>query len=191
MARASCSAGLASQHLDQRPAFALHQALQGGLHFGQILETVHALATAAQFARGLRAAQQQHANKGGLAAREIEDFLQAMLILRHPAVGARRSLPREALVVKDVQGLADGVFVQMHDGIAVVFLVAGIDQRVQGQRIVVGSGDVLFDQRTENASLDLTEQNVQTDGSSRSSVGPWVNGSRQIVQSGTRSRRVK
>jgi len=40
-----------------------------------------------------------------------------------------------------MQGPADGSFVQVHDGIAIRFLVAGVDEGVQRKWIVFGSGD--------------------------------------------------
>jgi len=44
-----------------------------------------------------------------------------------------------------MQGLADGRFVEIHGGIAIRFLIAGVDESVQGKWIVFGSGDLFFD----------------------------------------------
>ena len=49
---------------------------------------MHALGAAAEFAGSLRAAQQEDAEDGGLAASEVEGFLQPMLVLGDAAVGA-------------------------------------------------------------------------------------------------------
>jgi hypothetical protein len=59
-----------------------------------------------------------------------------------------------------MQGLADGGFVEIHDRIAIRFLVAGIDERVQGERIVFGSGDFFFDEGAEDAAFDFVQKDV-------------------------------
>jgi len=50
--------------------------------------------------------------------------------------------------------LAYGVFVERHYRIAIVLLIASVEQRIQRQRIVVGCGDVLFDECAQHASFD-------------------------------------
>ena len=53
--------------------------------------------------------------------------------------------------------MADGVFVEIHDGFAVGFLVAGVEEGVEGERIVFGSGDFFFDEGAEDAGFDFGE----------------------------------
>ena len=59
-----------------------------------------------------------------------------------------------------MQGLADGRFVEIHDGIAVRFLVAGIDEGVQRKWIVFGGGDFLFDEGAQDAAFDFVQEDV-------------------------------
>ena len=50
------------------------------------------------------------------------------------------------LVFETVQGLAYFDFVEGHDRLAIVFLVAGVDQRVQRERVILGGGDFFLDE---------------------------------------------
>jgi hypothetical protein len=91
---------------------------------------MHALGAAAKFARRLRTSQQQYAENGGFAARKIEDFLQAMFVLGDATVSAA-GWAGEPFSLEGIQRLPDRVFVQIHHRLAIIFLVARIDQRVQ------------------------------------------------------------
>ena len=119
-----------SRENSYQSGLALHQALQAGLHLGQVFEMMHALGASAKFARSLRTSQQQHAKNGGFATREIEDLLQAMFVFGDPAIGAA-GRASEPFSLEGIQRLPDRVFVQIHHRIAIIFLVARIDQRVQ------------------------------------------------------------
>jgi hypothetical protein len=59
-----------------------------------------------------------------------------------------------------MKGLADGGFVESHDGIAIRFLVAGVDEGVEGKWIVFGSGDLFFEEGAENPAFDFVEEDV-------------------------------
>ena len=151
-------AGLAQKNFDER-RLALHQVLQTGLHGVQIVERMHALGTSAKLAGSLRAAQEQDAQNGDFVAIEVEGFLEAVFVFGDAAVrgadGADQGLP-----VERMQGLADGGFVESHDGIAIRFLVAGVGESVEGKRIVFGSGDFFFDERAEDAAFDVVQEDV-------------------------------
>ena len=151
-------AGLARKNFDEW-RLALHQVLQAGLHGAQVVERTHALGAGAKLAGSLRAAQEQDAENGDLVAIEVEGFLEAMLVLGDAAVrgadGTDQGLP-----VERMQGLADGGFVEIHDGIAIRFLVAGVDKGVEGERIVFGSSDFFFDEGAQDAAFDFVQENV-------------------------------
>ena len=103
---------------------------------------MHAVGAAAQLAGRLGAAQQQLGQNGSLMLREVIRFLQAMLVFAHAAdhvVGR----PGQPLFLQAAQGVAHRVFVQGHHRIAIGFLVAGVDQRIQGKRIIFGCGELL------------------------------------------------
>jgi hypothetical protein len=63
----------------------------------------------------------------------------------------------ELVVFEAVQGLADFVLVELHDGLAVVLLIAGVDQRVEGERVVLGRGRFFFDECAEDTSFHGVE----------------------------------
>src|SRR5882762_2333268 len=117
--------GLAGKNFGQR-GLALHQVLQTGLHRAQVAERVHSLGTRAKFAGSLWAAEEQNAENGDLVTIEVEGFLESMLVLGDPAV-RRADGTDQGLPVQRMQSLADGSFVEIHGGIAVRFLVAGVD----------------------------------------------------------------
>ena len=62
--------------------------------------------------------------------------------------------------IQRMQGLADGRFVEIHDRIAVRFLIAGVDESVQGKWIVFGSGDLFFDERAQDPAFDFVQEDV-------------------------------
>ena len=147
--------GLARENGDQR-GLALAEAVEGGDYVVESFEAVHAFGTAAEFAGSLRAAEEKHAEDGDLAAVEVENFLQAVLVFGNAAIGATGGAG-ETFFLQRGECVADGIFIESHHRVAIIFLIAGIHQRVQRQRIVIGSGDVFFDERAENANFDIGE----------------------------------
>ena len=69
----------------------------------------------------------------------------AVLKARHPSLAARHS--GQPLFLQRMQGRAHGGLIQLHHRFAVRLLIAGGQQRVEGQRVVVRSGDLFFQQR--------------------------------------------
>jgi hypothetical protein len=65
---------------------ALHEVVEAGLDSAKIVEVVHALGAGAEFARGLRASEEQDAENGDFVAVEVEGFLEAVLVLGDAAV---------------------------------------------------------------------------------------------------------
>jgi hypothetical protein len=49
-----------------------------------------------------------------------------------------------------IQSVLHGRFIQFHDGIPIRFLVAGSDQGVEGQGILIWRGDLFFEQRADD-----------------------------------------
>src|SRR5262249_50678849 len=68
--------------------------------------------------------------------------------------------PGQALVTQVAQRQAHGLFVKVRDRLAIVLLVAGVDERVERERIIIRGGDVLFDQRPQDAGFSGVEDNV-------------------------------
>jgi hypothetical protein len=59
-----------------------------------------------------------------------------------------------------VEGLAHLVFGEIEDRIAAGALVAGVDEGVEGERVIFGRGDLFFDEGTENAELNGVEMHT-------------------------------
>ena len=127
--------------------------MQCGLHGIEILEVVHTLGASAEFAGRLRAAEEEDAKNGDFVAVEIESFVEAMLVFGDAAVAAGGA--GEELLAERAEGVADGVFIEGEDGFAIGFLVAGVEEGVEGERVVFRSGDFFFDEGAEDAGFDF------------------------------------
>ena len=134
-------AGLARQFLDE-----LHfgQPVQRALHGFQIVELVEPLGAAAQFAHGLRPAQHQHAHHGRLAAAQVELLGEPLRVLGHAAVAAGDPQGQPLACASPSSASSTVVFVVVHHRVAVGFLVAGVHQGVQRERVVIRAWRSLF-----------------------------------------------
>ena len=61
--------------------------------------------------------------------------------------------PGHALFRRPAESLTNGFFVESHHRVAIVFLIAGVDQGVEGERVIVGRRDVLFDERARGLAF--------------------------------------
>ena len=113
------------------------QAVERGDDVVERLEVVHAVGAAAEFAGGLGAAEQEHADHGDLATVEVEDFLESVFVFRDAAVGAA-GRAGQSLFLQRGEGVTNRGLVEGHDRVAIVFLVAGVDQGVERERVVAG-----------------------------------------------------
>ena len=59
-----------------------------------------------------------------------------------------------------MESAADGFFVELHHRLAIGFLVGGVLECVEGERVIVGRGDFFFDEAAEDAGLDWREVEV-------------------------------
>ncbi len=90
---------------------------------------------------------------------EIEGFLEPVLVLGDAAVrGAHRT--DQGLSVERMQSLADGGFVEIHDRIAIRSLVAGVDESIEREWVVSGSGDLFFDEGAQHPAFDFVQEDV-------------------------------
>ena len=129
----------------------VHEQIEGGVNGGEIVELIEAIGAGAEFAGSLRAAEKEHAEQGDFVAVEIEDFREAVFELGDAAVGGGRAC--EALLAQRMERAADGVFIEIHDWIAIRFLVGGVQDGVQRKRVILGRGDFFFDERAQDASF--------------------------------------
>jgi hypothetical protein len=153
-------ARLAWEDSDER-RIALHQQVERGVDGAEIVKLVEALAAGAEFAGSLRAAEDQDAEEGDFVAMEVESFLEAMLELGDAAVSGGGT--GQAELVERVESAADGIFVEIGDGFAIGFLVAGVEESVEGERVIFGSGNFFFEEGAEDAGLGGAEMNVHGD----------------------------
>jgi hypothetical protein len=130
--------------------FAGREAFEGGDDGGVVVEGVHALGAGAKFSGRLRAAEEKRAEDGNLVAAEVEYVADAVLELGDAGrgVGANEA---EAFEIEE-RG-ADVGFGKPGDGLAVVFLVTGVESGVERERVVLGRGDLFFDERAEHAGF--------------------------------------
>src|SRR5882724_1304683 len=147
------SAGLPGKNFDEW-GLALHQVLQAGVHGAEIVEGVHTLGAGPEFAGRLRTAQEQDAENGDFVAIEVEGFLEAVFVLGDAAIRGTDGAD-EGLTVQRMQRLPDGRFVETHCGFAVRFLVASIDEGVQREWVIFGSGDLFFDEGAQDPAFDF------------------------------------
>jgi hypothetical protein len=153
-------AWLAREDFDER-GLALHEEIESGVYSVEIVELVEALGASAELAGGLRAAEKEDAEEGYFVAVEIEDVLEAVLELGYATVGGGGT--GETLVVQRVENLANGGFIEIHDRVAIRFLVAGVDDGVEGQRVILGSGDLFFEERAEDTRFRGSEMECHGD----------------------------
>ena len=79
---------------------------------------------------------------------KVEDLCQAVLELRDTAVGGGGT--GKTLLVQGMECAANSIFVEVHDRLAVGFLIGGVQDGIQRERIVLGGGDLFFDKRAED-----------------------------------------
>ena len=99
----------------------------------------------------LRTAQEQFAEVGELLLADAEPFVGQVAIPRDPA--AAEDLGRRAARPQAGDRPRHLLLVERHQRVAVAFLVAAGDQRVERERILVGRGLALLDEHAEHAPL--------------------------------------
>src|SRR5258708_5735558 len=72
----------------------------------------------------------------------------------------------QALRFQIVQRTAHFVFFQLQHRIAIGLLIGGIHQRVQRERVILRSGDLFFNQRTEDPRFDGRERKLHANNDS-------------------------
>lgn len=122
----------------------------------EIRERVEALGARAQFAGRLRAAQQKHGDHGLLAAPQAEALDEAVAVSDDAAARFGQRVDPAPLLKLAERG-QDGGFVVIGDRFAVRLLVAGGDQRVEGEGVIFGSRKIFFRQRAQHTDLYVIE----------------------------------
>ena len=112
------------------------------------------VAPAAQFARRLRAAEQKEREERFLAAAEVPEDVDVVVVADRPPA---HHPPDELLVLQPVECALHLDVAQLHHRIAVRLLIRRGDERIQRQRVVLRRGELLLHQRAEDADLDRVE----------------------------------
>src|SRR5690242_9943763 len=120
---------------------------------------MHAFCAVAKLSRRLRTAQHQFAEDGQFRPSEVEFLRDAMPVLGD-AASCAGDAKQQTLVAKGGESVLDGPFVIMNRRIAVRLLIAGVDERVERERIVLGCSDLFLEQRAEDSYLGGIEQQV-------------------------------
>ena len=136
---------------------ALGQTMQDGEDIGGFFEAVQSFSTIAQLAGSLGTTKQQLADNGSFATGEVEHLLQVVLVFGNATVGAARRTG-QLLIFKSMEGFAHLLLLKLHHWISIAFLVAGVDQGVERKRIVLGSRNLFFDERTKDARFSGSEK---------------------------------
>src|SRR3990172_11035001 len=93
-----------------------------------------------------------------------------MQVFCDPAAG-RKCFPRKTHFLQSVQALRNISFIIGDNGIAVRFLVAGVRQAIEGQRIILGGGQFLFNKAAEDADLGVIKNDIHSETSTVSYSG--------------------
>ena len=136
---------------------AVCEAFDGGLDGGEVVERIKAVGAAAQFPGGLGTAEHQKTEDGCLVAAKVENGADAVLVFGDAGIANRGN---ESEIFKGVEGLADFFFGEIQDRVAAGALIAGVEQGVEGERVVFGRGDLFFDKGAEDAELNGVEMHV-------------------------------
>ena len=75
-----------------------------------------------------------------------------MPVLGYAASGQIHS-QNQAFAAQRINRIGGAIIIKGHDRIAIVLLIASIDQRIKRQRILLGGGHFFFDQHTQHAAL--------------------------------------
>ena len=103
--------------------------------------------------------EHQNAERSGLGRRQTEGVGQFLPVFDHPARGAFKD-KNQFLVSQPLQCPEHSRFAIFNDRLAIGRLIAGVDQGIQRERVVVRRGDCLLHQRTEDADFRWVEDDL-------------------------------
>ena len=117
----------------------------------ETLELRHAVRPKPEFAHGLGPAKEEHGQERTLPAVEGQCLVDHVPVAHGgPAMGGEDETD-ETLLLQLVEDRDHGVLVVVGHGLPVGCLVAGGDEGVQGERVLLGSGELLFQERADHA----------------------------------------
>ena len=129
---------------------------QHRIHLGDIIEAAEAVGARAQLPRGLRAAQQQFADDAKLLGTEFQlakfGVAESVLVAGNPGVEAG-GVDHQPLADQLVHHGADIELGELQHRLAVALLVAGVDQCIKGEGILIRGADLFFNQTADDAGF--------------------------------------
>ena len=147
-------AGLAGKNFGEW-RIAAHEQAQRGVDGFEVFERIQTIGAGAEFAGGLRAAEEQDAKDSQFIAMKIVEFVDAVFVFGDAGIAACGA--DQGLFGKSANCLTDGNFVEGGDWIAIGFLVTGVEESVQRERVIFRSGAFFFDERAEDADFRFRE----------------------------------
>jgi hypothetical protein len=75
----------------------------------------------------------------------------------HHAPGSAVAVDDQGLAFERIQGVLNLALSDVHRRLAAALLIAAGDERIEGERVVVGRGELLLDQHREDARLQRRE----------------------------------
>ena len=132
---------------------------EDGFHLFEVGKVVHAGATIAQLAHGLRPPEHELRHERQFPAAQVELLRDAVTIFGD-AIAATGHDGGEALGSQHFQRVLHGAVVKGDHRIAVRLLVASSDQGVERQRVIFRSRNVFFQQRAEHTHFHRMEDKV-------------------------------
>jgi hypothetical protein len=142
-------AGLLGKELDEGRIAAL-EASETFFEFLKAGEMEEAFRAGAQFASGLRSAEQQDAHYGHVLPVQFEMLRQIVPVFLDPGAATKND-GDQFLFPKSANAVLDGFFVVSGDGFAIGSLVASGEQAVEGEGVILRNGPLLFEEAAENA----------------------------------------
>src|SRR5207253_1701993 len=126
------------------------QSLQRFLHFRDGRERVKPIAAATQLARRLRPTQEQQRHD---RLRGVIQLKRRFEIVLPPHRPPSDKLPDELLLLQHIERVLHIGFSDFHHRLPIRLLIARRNQRVDGERVVLGCRHLLFRETAEDAKL--------------------------------------
>ncbi|MNE59877.1 hypothetical protein D3C80_1549960 [compost metagenome] len=134
----------------------LDQRGQHRIHLGHIVEAAQPVGARAQLTRSLGATQQELADDAKLLGTELQftelGVAETVLIARHPGIETG-SVDHQTAADQFVDDGADIQLGELEHGFAIALLVAGIDQCIERERVLIRRADLFLYQAADHASL--------------------------------------
>lgn len=132
---------------------ALSEGGETGLDLLDAGEVEDALRAGTNLAGGLRAAQEEDGHHGDVAVIQLEMLGEVVAVFLDAVAGAEND-GDEFFLAKVIDAVLDGALVVGGDGVAIGGLIAGEDEAIEGEGVILGGGALLLEEAAEDAGFD-------------------------------------